>query len=184
MQRTVKESISRAKNYYKNHGDPVHDFSHIQRVVNNAKLIARHVEYQNPELIELAAYWHDVARTKGLEDHEEPGARMARQDLISRGFGDKPANLVYEAIRSHRLSDRPVSLEGQIIRDADKLDFISVERWKKGLQAKQYDYLLAMLTKLEEFPATLQLPHSKQLYAERLPKFMKYYESIKHQLPS
>ncbi|HLG90650.1 MAG TPA: HD domain-containing protein [Candidatus Saccharimonadales bacterium] len=184
MSENFKKSIQKAKNYYKNFVDPVHDLSHTERVAKNAILIAQHAGAKNLELIKLAAYWHDVGRTQGLEIHEEPGALMAKEDLISRGFDEETANLVYEAIRFHKLSDNPLTIEGKIIRDADKLDFISLERWGKGLKAEQYDHLLAMLSRLEAFPRALKLSYSKELYRERLPKFMKYYSSIKNQLPS
>ena len=180
----MKKSIEKAKSYYQNYDDPVHDLSHTERVVKNAILIARHTDAKNLELIKVAAYWHDVARTQGLEIHEEPGALMAKEDLISRGFDEKTANLVYEAIRFHKLSHKPLTIEGKIIRDADKLDFISVERWQKGFRMKQYEGLLGIISRLEEFPETLTLPYSKVLYKKRIPKFLEFYESIKDQLRS
>jgi len=109
---------------------------------------------------------------------------MAREDLLSRRAKETIGNKAYEAIRLHRVRDNPTTIEGKVIRDADKLDLISIERWQKCIKAKQYEHLVPIVPLLKKFPGAFSFDYTKKLYAERFPKFWEYYESIKDQLPA
>jgi len=184
MKQIYADSIEKAKSYYSDFDDLAHNLSHSERVAGNAIEIARSLGYQDLKFIELCAYWHDTARTKGLNPHEEPGAAMAREDLLSRRAKETIGNKAYEAIRLHRVRDNPTTIEGKVIRDADKLDLISIERWQKCIKAKQYEHLVPIVPLLKKFPRAFSFDYTKKLYAERFPKFWEYYESIKDQLPA
>lgn len=79
MNQIFTDSIAKAKSYYDNQKDAIHDLSHTERVVENAREIGKSLGYDGPDFLELCAYWHDVARTLGKEPHEEAGALMARE---------------------------------------------------------------------------------------------------------
>lgn len=183
MEQIYADSINKAKNYYKGYWDLLHDLSHIERVAENAKLIAKSVGYEDLDFLELCAYWHDVARTQGIEPHEEASAALAREDLLSRGSDDKLADLAYEAIRFHKSTANPQTIEGKIIRDADKLDIFSIVRWQKAQQAGWPKYCVEDLKKaienLPRYPGVFTYDYTKKLYEERLPAFLKFCESVK-----
>ncbi|MGD2125386.1 MAG: HD domain-containing protein [Desulfobacteraceae bacterium] len=107
-----------------------HNWEHTQRVYNLCMHIGQ-VEEADMEVLEIAAYLHDVGRpyenqSKGTLCHAQKGAEMATALLTDYPIsGQKKANIVH-CIRSHRFrgNDQPKSLEAKILFDADKLDAI------------------------------------------------------------
>ncbi len=188
MNQLYADSIKKARSYYTGYDDILHDLSHTERVVENAKEIAGALGYKDLEFLELCGYWHDVARTRGKEPHEEAGAVMARQDLLSRGADEDLAKRAYEAIRFHKSSANPVTTEGKIIRDADKLEIFSVIRWEKceaaGWPKDCIENLKKTIDNLPRYPDLFSFDFTKRLYEGRLAEFQKYYDSIKSKLPS
>jgi HD superfamily phosphodiesterase len=188
MKRIYVDSIAKAKSYYKGFDDPFHNLSHSQRVAENAAKIAKSLGYKDLDFLTVCVYWHDIARTQNIDPHEEPGAAMARDDLLVRGVSAKTANLAYEAIRFHKSTANPLTVEGKIVRDADKLDLISVARWENYIKAGKFaDYATERKETMENinrYPGAFTYDYTKKLYAERFPKFWEYYESIKDQLPA
>lgn len=186
MQQTYVDSIAKAKSYYKGYKDVIHDLSHTERVVHNAHEIAKALGYSDLDFLELCIYWHDVARTLGKEPHEEAGAVMVRDDLLGRGVSQDLADSAYEAIRFHKSSANPVTIEGKIIRDADKLEIFSVVRWQKAQQAGWPDYCVDDLKKTVEninrYPSAFTFDYTKKLYEKKLAEFKRFYDSIKTKL--
>ena len=187
MKQIYADSIAKAKSYYKDFDDPFHDLSHSKRVVGNATKIAKSLDYRDLDFLRVCIYWHDVARTQSIDPHEEPGAAMARDDLLARGASPKTANLAYEAIRFHKSTASPLTVEGKIVRDADKLDIISVARWENSVKAgKLADFARERkksMENLKRYPDALSYNYSKKLYRSRFSKFWAYHESIKDQIP-
>jgi uncharacterized protein len=107
-----------------------HDWDHSERVRRLCLHIGK-AEGADLEVLEIAAYLHDVGRSfqdesKGAICHAEKGAEMARSLLedypISR---DRKENIIH-SIRSHRFRGAivPNSVEAKVLFDADKLDSI------------------------------------------------------------
>lgn len=186
MKRIYADSIAKARSYHEGFGDVIHDLDHTKRVAENTLEIAKSLDYKDTDFLELCAYWHDVARTQAIDPHEEPSAAMARDDLLSRGANQELANRAYEAIRSHKSTANPVTIEGKIIRDADKLDIFSVTRWKKCAEAgwaKEYiDDLNKTITNMGKYPGAFTYGFTKRKYKQRVPEFLAYYESVKDQI--
>lgn len=187
MKQIYTDSIAKAKSLYDGFDDVIHDVAHSRRVAENAALIAKEIGYADTDFLELCAYWHDTARTEGADPHEEPSAILARDDLIKRGATKEEANRAYEGIRFHKSSAHPTTIEGKIIRDADKLDIFSVERWSKCVQAGwRKDYVedfRRTITSMDKYPAVFTYDFAKKLYKDRLPAFLAFYEPIKNTLP-
>ncbi len=183
MNQIYVDSIAKAKGHYEGNKDVLHDLSHSKRVAENAKLIARSLDYKDPDFLELCAYWHDVARIEGKEPHEEAGAIMARDDLLNRGADQNLSNMAYEAIRFHKSTASPVTIEGKIIRDADKLDVFFTVRWEKCIRAGWNDYYADELKKtmdnLSKYPGIFAHEFTRKLYAARLPKFLEFSKAVK-----
>jgi uncharacterized protein len=105
-----------------------HDWWHIYRVWNNAKLIAQ-TEQSNLLVVELAALLHDIADSKFHNGDEEIGPATAGTYLTSIGIDPEIILHVQQIIRymSFKSSfDKPAftSTELQIVQDADRLDAI------------------------------------------------------------
>lgn len=105
-----------------------HDWWHIYRVWNNAKLIAK-TEQADLLVVELAALLHDIADSKFHNGDEEIGPKTAGDFLESIGVDESVIHHVQQIIRylSFKSSfDKTVftSKELQIVQDADRLDAI------------------------------------------------------------
>ena len=105
-----------------------HDWWHIYRVWNNAKLIAQK-EKAHLLTIELAALLHDIADSKFHNGDEEIGPRIAGEYLRSINIDEDIVIHVQQIIRhmSFKSSFDEViftSKELQIVQDADRLDAI------------------------------------------------------------
>ncbi len=84
---------------------------------------------------------------------------------------------VFNAIVFHQWSMQPQTIEGEIIRDSDKLDFISVTRWESCLKnnnLKSLQDLSNLLPRLRnEF---LHLEISRYIYDDQIIKFKEFVE--------
>ncbi len=107
-----------------------HDWEHTLRVHTLALHIGQR-EHADIEIIELAAFLHDIARAKedkksGRIDHAVLGAKLASQILKKLKYTDKKISAVAHCIESHRFRNNhiPKTLEAKVLFDADKLDSI------------------------------------------------------------
>lgn len=105
-----------------------HDWWHILRVWNNAKLIAQS-EPANLFVVELAALLHDIADSKFHDGNEDIGPQTAAAFLQSQSVDAEVINHVANIIRhiSFKASfDAPgfYSPELAVVQDADRLDAI------------------------------------------------------------
>jgi uncharacterized protein len=118
--------LHRARSLYRE-TDPAHDFTHILRVCRNARLIGEE-EGADMQTLMLAALLHDAG--SGTKHPENPGLHEAiRQKTVGdflKGLGIPQAvsEKVLYAVESHRFSKGivPVTLEAEILQDADRLD--------------------------------------------------------------
>lgn len=105
-----------------------HDWSHIQRVWNNTKLILQ-TEEADYQTCELAALLHDIADSKFHDGDETIGPRVAGEFLTSIGVDQEVVKHVEKIIlnMSFKASLGEVafhSKELEIVQDADRLDAI------------------------------------------------------------
>jgi len=99
-----------------------HQLDHTMRVVENALALAACYPDIDRELLEAAAWLHDVGR--GRSNHAEASARIASERLPALGFSPERVRLAAEVIADHRFSAGriPATQEGKILQDADRLD--------------------------------------------------------------
>jgi uncharacterized protein len=103
-----------------------HDWWHIFRVWNNAKLIAAE-ESADLFIVELAALLHDIADSKFHKGDEELGSKLARTFLETQSVPehiiDHVAHIISNISFKGGKSERTFSsLELDIVQDADRLD--------------------------------------------------------------
>ena len=89
-------------------------------------IAAEHITDNTAVLIETAALYHDAGILFQYTNHERASVELSRQKLP--GFGYSPADIdfIAEMIMVTSLPQRPSSLSGQILCDAD-LDYLGRE---------------------------------------------------------
>lgn len=125
----ILEIEKEAKKYFEE-AFPCHDWSHVQRVYNNALQIASR-EGGNLFIIKLAVLLHDLGRQKESEDpenldHAQISVEYASEILDKYGINSDAKKQILHCIYSHRFrkNREPKTLEAKIVFDADKLDVI------------------------------------------------------------
>ena len=86
----------------------------------------------------MCAFWHDVimgekAQDKSLGDVLKV-VNYLEKFLPKIGFDKQEVKTIIDAVRFHEFGAKPVNLEGLILQDADKLDVLSKERWKRAVE--------------------------------------------------
>ncbi len=119
-------TIEEAREYYPA-DDAVHGFSHILRVYRLCERIGKQ-ENADLTILRAAALLHDVEGDVDIrEDHHLAAARFAEETLKKEGWEDEAISAVVHCIRAHRFrddSEKPLTLEAQVLFDADKIDAI------------------------------------------------------------
>lgn len=122
-------TLEQARNWYSN-TDPVHDFSHIERVFHMAQRLAL-VDGADLEIVSAAALLHDAEGTTpgsdSRRDHHLRSAEFAAMILKQEGWEQDRIEAVQHCIRAHRYRDDrepPETIEAKVIFDADKLDVL------------------------------------------------------------
>jgi uncharacterized protein len=103
-----------------------HDWWHVYRVWKNAQRIGQ-AEGANMLVVELAALLHDIADWKLNDGDSTVGPRIARKWLDSQSVEAAISDRVCEIIagisfKGASVEPPPLSLEGQVVQDADRLD--------------------------------------------------------------
>lgn len=120
----INKAITLAKERFKK-DTTGHDFNHIIRTFNNAKMIQK-IEGGNLLIILVAVLFHDFPDTK-LTDH--PGLEYKRITswLKDHGVSEQDIQHILHCIRSvsyrgGKNPNQPQSIEAKIVQDADRLD--------------------------------------------------------------
>lgn len=123
--------LKRTENYVKKalaRESTGHDWWHIVRVRNNARLINR-LEEADPFVIELAVLLHDVGDRKVI-NQEEDDYTIAEKFLKKQRVNEEIIDQVLYIIKHMSFSKslnykrKDVSKEFQVVQDADRLDTI------------------------------------------------------------
>lgn len=105
-----------------------HGFDHIQRVVTNARLIQQKESAGNLMTIILAAMLHDVIDEKIVPDVEQARQKVSTV-LTDNGIEEDQQMAIWDIIDHISFAKninqhQTLSIEGQIVQDADRLDAI------------------------------------------------------------
>lgn len=123
MEKMIRNVSERVIDIYRQF-DASHDYDHILRVMKNAEEIARTMPEADMTVIKLAVLLHDIDDPK----YKEIGNSSPLELLRSAGAPDELTTKILETIRSVSFNggneEEIVSIEGAIVRDADRLDAI------------------------------------------------------------
>ena len=105
-----------------------HDWFHILRVYNNAKLIAKD-ESVDEFIVALGALLHDIADSKFHDGDETIGPKKARAFLETQSVSENIIvhieNIIqYISYKGGNFDQQFISPELEVIQDADRLDAI------------------------------------------------------------
>lgn len=123
----IENTIQFVKDSLKN-AEGGHDWFHIQRVLNNSRLIARG-ETCDMLVVELGALLHDIADSKFHNGDESVGPERAERFLKSQEVSQEVIDHVIQIIRNisfkgGNTDQKFSSIELDIVQDADRLDAI------------------------------------------------------------
>lgn len=130
-QNLVNNLISQTEEFVKHalsDAESGHDWWHIHRVLNNARLIMK-TEAADQLIVQLAVLLHDISDSKFNGGDDEAGPKLAGEFLESIGASTEIISHVQEIIRnmSYRTGlggTKFHSKELEIVQDADRLDAI------------------------------------------------------------
>ena len=123
----IENTINFVKKQLEN-AESGHNWFHMERVYNNALLIAKD-ETCNLEVVQLAALLHDIADSKFHDGDETVGPKVARAFLTSENVSEETINHVVKIIenisfKGGNFEKQFTSKELEIVQDADRLDAI------------------------------------------------------------
>lgn len=125
----IQNTIQFVKETLKN-AEGGHDWFHIQRVLNNAKLIAEN-ESVNIFIVSLGALLHDIADPKFHNGDENIGPKIAKEFLEKQKIDKEIIQHIIHIINhiSYKNSftktgEKFTSKELEVLQDADRLDAI------------------------------------------------------------
>jgi hypothetical protein len=168
--------------------DAAHDYKHHKTVADNCLNIIRLENLQdkvNLDVLISAAYWHDFERgTEGdykkAKKDNDGISRLLKKENVPENF----INQVNKLIDEHSFHSDQVSLEGKILFDADKLEYVSLYRFKDSLNKlppeKINYYRDLWKSRINTVRDRLFFESSKNLFDRRLNKLKAY---IKEERP-
>jgi predicted metal-dependent HD superfamily phosphohydrolase len=136
-----------------------HNLAHTQRVVRKVRVISAGVsldESATDKLI-LAAWFHDVGYTVGIENHEKEGAAIARSFLEQQKVSKEDIDQICALILATDMCVAPKNELEKIIRDADS----------SHIGSKSFCELTQLLRKEWEFTSGKKIT-DKEWYDENI----------------
>ena len=132
----MERLIEKPKYNYRSNGDPCHDITHYNEVMDIAVKVAEsffYLEKSNLEMVKVAAAWHDYGRGMECEelgdDHAKISALCLDHDLLFYElFNYDKREIIKKAIENHRTEADCDSWLTAIIKVADLACVRSRER--------------------------------------------------------
>ena len=59
---------------------------------------------------------------------------MLKEEMEKLGYNNEMINACYLAVINHKRSSNPETIEGKIVRDADKIAYIGKNRWERCIK--------------------------------------------------
>ena len=180
VENKYKDIIDIAKNYMKCIKDYEHNIHHVNDVVKYTKLLIKEIDLDiNIDVCIISAYWHDVGRIKLDQGHEKISAKILKETMINHNYDSALIAECSKAIENHKWNMTPTTLEGLIIKDADKLAWIGTGRWESCIDYNQkLDSIIDLLPKLRN--DILYFDESRKIYDRDIIKLIELlYSKIK-----
>lgn len=111
-----------------------HSINHTLDVVRSAIEIGRkqHLSEDDLEVLQLAAWFHDLGYTKGAQNHEEIGAEIAREFLEKSDYPEERIQQVVGCIMATQMPQSPQNHLEQVMCDADLMHLAGEDYFAKA----------------------------------------------------
>ena len=128
QQQTTLDNVKAFVKQKLSHDFSGHDMAHIERVVKLANKILNHQPQANAFIVLMSAYLHDVIDEKVIADVNN-AVNELQDYLRSLNLTTEEIRAIFDIIenmsyRKNLSQQATLSLEGQIVQDADRLDAI------------------------------------------------------------
>ncbi|MFA6963577.1 MAG: HD domain-containing protein [Patescibacteria group bacterium] len=173
-------ALQKAKEWIVKIDDPMHSVPHMEQTFAYAMDLAVSYPEADRDILEIAVWWHDVGRVFLDDGHAQKSAEMAGESLGSIGIDPGDVAKICAMIESHSNSSttKPASLEAIILKDADKLDFLTVSRWQIGIGDERSKEINIGISKIPAIGREiLKLPESKIMYEKLFVQLVKYLKT-------
>lgn len=180
IENKYKDLIKKSKEYMMTIKDSEHNVMHVIDVVNYVKELLDNIDDNqiNKDVCIISAYWHDIGRTVKVDGHEKISAEMLKEEMMKYHYDESLINECYKAIEKHKWNMQPTTKEGLLLKDADKLAWLGIGRWRECLKNHQnLDSIINLLPKLRN--EILHYDYSKKIYDRDIVEIVKLiYEKI------
>lgn len=108
--------------------DPAHDIGHLARVWRTCQTLARHHPEADPEILEAAAWLHDLVNLPKSAPNRAEASRLSAKAavdyLMLTDFPPEKGPAVAHAIEAHSFSAgiQTRTVEARILQDADRIE--------------------------------------------------------------
>ena len=180
--------------YIRKNALPVDKFSHQERLYSLTKDVGAGQSYDD-DVVFAAAWMHDIGvfighRPEDIDALAKWDCKAYAMDktpsvLKELGFPEAKIPAVVEAIRTHLPGDKPTTVEGTILRDADILEQLgavgilrTVSKVGRDTRFHTFPDALRVLRKnLETLPALLRLETSRALGQPRVKMLKEFLDA-------
>jgi predicted metal-dependent HD superfamily phosphohydrolase len=116
-----------------------HDITHTEEVVAICRQLALNysLKKEDVELLEIAAWLHDIGYDKGPENHEDRSVAYAEEFLAQFDFPKDKFAIVAACIKATKMPQTPKSLLEEIICDADLSHLGDKTYWMRTARLRQ-----------------------------------------------
>ncbi len=187
MKKQIKKIVQVIKQRYSD------DFwkYHIVLVVNNSLALTDRMGDADKQVVEMAAYLHDIGRFKTFrkmdleEKHHIIGAQMAKELLEDRGYEPSFIEQVGHCILTHRGKKGPLpkTIEAKIVACADAMAHFDAFFYMFKLFLDSYDTFEEAISEMEQKMLRdwqkLTLPEARRLSQDKYEAIMLLIKSIK-----
>lgn len=159
----VKEVENFAIQYYQDNVSSLlfyHSIEHTRLVASvSAKICdAEKLDTRNKEIVEVAAWFHDIGHAVSLSDHETESCNIARTFLLGKGIDEDFIREVEKCICSTKIGAKKTTLNEKIIGDADNAhtgmeNFMEISNL---LRKEMCNFVERKCSKLEYWKQTLK----------------------------
>lgn len=171
-----------------------HDLQHTMSVVESVREIGEGFQLteQEMEVLQLAAWFHDLGYDKGPKGHEERSARYAREFLESNAYPEARIQEVEQCIMGTFFPQKPETKLERILCDADLSHLGKRTYWDRCTRIQQEMFITRdiKMTQQEwlDFEMDFLNQHeyhtevASQLYNKRKQKHLRQLEKQKRQV--
>lgn len=152
--------------------DKVHDINHHRRVWRNALYIMKNEGIADPNrIVFLCSFWHDVNKHIFIADPSTLYLNMTNDQKLASIIGD--------SIKNHQWKSEPKSIYAATLFDADKIEYISIDRWQNAIFKQPHNdntkvYFEGLNTRLPLLLSKLHSQTAKNMYCRRYKGFIQW----------